>query len=120
MKYILIIALWFVLLSNVLWAKSYIISYEIYDNSSISQVFEVKKELFKQFDELTARVDSIYVGDLLENGTFTIENTSISYKDYTVTVIIGDGLGSYIHGDLVQESCVVKPRGESFVMSLFE
>ena len=120
MKYVLIIALWFVVLSNVLWAKSYVIQYEIYDDSNVTRVFEVKKELFKQFDALVDRVDNIYVGDLLKKKDFTIENCDVTYKDYVVTVVVGDGMGTYIHGELVQESCVVKPRGESIIMSLFE
>lgn len=120
MKYLLIIALWFVVLSNVLWAKAYVIQYEIYDDSNVTRVFEVKKELFKQFDELVDRVDDIYVGDLLEKEILEIDDVVITYKDYKVTVVIGDGLGAYIHGELVQESCVVKPRGESFIISLFE
>ena len=120
MKYVLIIALWFVVLSNVLWAKSYVIQYEIYDDSNVTRVFEVKKELFKQFDALVDRVDNIYVGDLLKKKDFTIENCDVTYKDYVVTVVVGDGMGTYIHGELVQENCVVKPRGESIIMSLFE
>ena len=84
MKYVLIIALWFVVLSNVLWAKSYVIQYEIYDDSNVTRVFEVKKELFKQYDTLVDRVDNIYVGDLLEKEYFIIENSKVTYKDYVV------------------------------------
>jgi hypothetical protein len=78
MKYVLIIALWFVVLSNVLWAKSYVIQYEIYDDSNVTRVFEIKKELFKQFDALVDRVDNIYVGDLLEKEYFIIENSKVA------------------------------------------
>lgn len=122
MKYILFISLWLVVLSNVLWAKSYIISYEIYDDSNVTAVFGAKKALFEQYDEITERVDDIYIGDLLESEieTFIIDQAVVSYENSVVRVVVGDGLGTYIHGELVQESCVVKPRGESWILSWFE
>jgi hypothetical protein len=120
MKYILIIALWFVVLSNVLFAKSYVIQYEIYDDSSESMIFEVKEELFEQFDYMVDRVDAIYVHELLKEHMFYIEGTNIEYHNFMVTVVIGDGLGSYIHGELVEENCVMKPRGESFIKQMLE
>lgn len=120
MKYLILVALWLVVLSNVLFAKSYVIGYEIYDDSNASRIFEVKEELFEQFDVLVNRVDDVYINDLLEEYVFSIDDTVISYKDYKVTVVIGDGMGSYIHGELVEESCVMKPRGESFIIQLFE
>ena len=120
MKYVLLVSMWLLVLSNVLFAKSYVIGYEIYDDSSDSRVFAVKEELFDQFDALVNRVDDVYMNDLLKEYEFNIDNTRITYNDYKVTVVIGDGLGSYIHGELVEESCVMKPQGESFIKQLFE
>ena len=121
MKYIIVVCLWFLLMSNILWAKSYVISYEIYDDSKESSVFEVKKALFNWYDEISEGVDDIYIGDLIENeiSEFEYEDVSITYANNKVTVIIKDGLGVYISGELVEESCVVKPRSTSFIQELF-
>ena len=122
MKYIIVVCLWFLLMSNVLWAKSYVISYEIYDDSTTSSVFEIKKSLFQWYDAISDRVDDVYIGDLIENelGTFELENVTVTYDNNRITLIVGDGLGMYIHGELVEESCVVKPRSTSFIQELFD
>ena len=44
----------------------------------------------------------------------------ISYINNKVTLVIGDGLGVYINGELAKESCVVKPRATSFIQELFD
>ena len=121
MRYIIVICLWLVFMSNSLWAKSYVIGYEIYDDSNDSSVFEVKRELFDWYDSLVSRVDDVYIGELLENelDTFDYNNVSIEYDNHVITLVIGDGFGYYIKGELVEETCVVKPRGTSFIQELF-
>ena len=122
MKYIIVVCLWFLLMSNVLWAKSYVIGYEIYDDSRTSSIFEVKKSLFKWYDDISDRVDDVYIGDLIEQeiDSFDFVDVIVTYDNNRVTLIVGDGLGMYIHGELVKESCVVKPRSTSFIQELFD
>lgn len=122
MKYSIVVCVWLVLMSNVLWAKSYVIGYEIYDDSNVSSVFEVKRLLFNWYDDIASGVDDVYIGRLIENeiDTFKLEDVDVSYVDDKVIVVVGDGLGVYISGELVEESCVVKPRTTSFLKQLFD
>lgn len=122
MKYFLLVGIWLVLLSNVLWAKTYVIGYEIYGDSNNGDVIAIKEDIFRQYDALVDRVDDLYIHQLLKEYSeqFVIDDAVITYDHMVLRVVVGDGMGIYIHGELVQENCMIKPRTESIFQKIFQ
>ena len=102
----IIIALLIVLNVNNVVAKSNDYDFMIYgDSKNLVDVYEVKKDLLKEYKMLIEGLDEIYIEEAIQE---CLNNESVSFENRTLIVLIGDGKGKKIGGKLKANYCEIE------------
>lgn len=115
-KYIIVGIVWFCLLGTKIYSMNESIPYTLHMDSQQDNLYEVKEEILTTYGNIMRGVsdesDGMMIIHNLEQFAFD-EYTIATYKDNTLQVVVGDGKGSYIHGELKRDLfCIpeVKPK----------
>lgn len=119
-KYVIAGIIWFCLLGTKIVSMSEAIPYSLYMDSNRDDVYEVKEEILSTYGELMRGVsnesDGMMIIHNLKQFEFD-EMTSAKFKNNELEVIVGDGKGVYIHGELERKFlCVPEVKPKSLIM----
>lgn len=104
-KKIMIVFLIFLTFTNLkVVAQDHRQYFQIVGDSNYSEdVYRVKNELIHSFQDLVMGLDESEYSAAIKN---TLpEDERISYKNHTVTIVLGDGMGKVLEGELKTNYC---------------
>lgn len=100
------------------------IPYTLYMDSHRDDVYEVKEEILTKYGELMRGVNDESDGMMLIHNLEQFEfddMTTAEFKHNGLEVIVGDGKGAYINGELERTLiCVPEVKPKSFLMEMFD
>lgn len=102
-------------------ARTYVIRYEIYGDMTTDNLIEIKQQMLDTFEMLSDRVDDQYYAVLIAEHLELFESDGIKarYQDGILTLVVKQGNGTCIRGELVKETCTVKPKGSFWLQEVF-
>lgn len=98
-------------------ARTETIRYEIYYDSRSTDIYALKEDVLETFDNLCERVDDSSYASMLvaEQDAFYLDGVSeVSFGWDVLTIRVGDGKGTYLEGELIKQSCEIKPQVTSW------
>lgn len=122
-KYMLVGAVWFCLLGTKIYSMNEAIPYTLYIDSHQDNLYEVKEDILTTYGNIMRGVsdesDGMMVIHNLEQFEFN-ENTTATFKNNTLQVVVGDGQGAFINGELKRDLfCVPEVKPKSLIQQYF-
>lgn len=122
--YMAICCIWLFGLGIVVAGKSETIAYEIRYDSDSEETFEIKETVLMKYQELIRGVHDESVGTMVIHNLDHFmwrDDISASWKNNQLEVVVGDGKGTIIEGDLTSGSlCFPEVKPKSLLAQWFE
>lgn len=122
-KFAIVACVWFVLLGVKVTSSSEAIPYEIYFDSTRSDLYEVKDQILVTYNELMLGVneesDAMMILHNLDQ--FMLDDTmEVSWNKNTLVIQVGDRNGAHITGTLERSMmCMPEVKPKSLLQELF-
>jgi len=89
------------------------------DSGATYDLYEAKQQLIDCFQELTKGVDAKYYDQLIND--YIIVKDNFSFENAVITIILGDGNGKQIEGELKRDYCTNREiETKVFLFELFK
>ena len=115
--YLVAASFWLVMVSSAVISKTTVQTYTLQRGSDTQNSVELKKELLYRYRELVRGVHEESTDVLLVHNLdyFMWENTMrASWENGELYIVVGDGKGATIHGDLdPEEQCIPEVKTKS-------
>lgn len=120
-KYIVMMAVWTILLTGSVIARTYVVRFEIFASDGM-EAMRIKKEMLRCFEEIVDGVDDQYYGSLITEHLMMFEQETIKakFQEGTLVLVSDEGTNYKISGELVKEQCYLKPKGSSWLQEVFK
>ena len=118
-KCIILCFLWLSILSLPIYSEPASITYKIIYDSSMKNVIEIHEEVLQKTAKLFAKSSQDSYETLMKAGytSFTQSDRVATYNNHQLTIIVGDGKGSVVEGNLNEEGvCLPKVKPKSIFM----
>lgn len=123
-KYLLVGFIWFCLLCTKVSSMNEAIPYTLYMDSHRDDVYKVKEEILTTYGELMRGVSDESDGMMLVHNLEQFEfddTTSAQFKNNGLEVIVGDGKGTHITGELERSLiCIPEVKPKSLLLQYLE
>lgn len=73
------------------------------DSKDPAQAYQAKRDLIKDYQTLVEGLDSYCISEAIQYNLVTANN--VSYENHTIKIILGDGLGPQLKGELASDYC---------------
>lgn len=123
-KYAIFCCFWLLVLTIGVTCKTQDMQYVIYSDSSNEKTYEIKNEMLKRYAEIVQGVHEESAVQLVLQNLDTFEwreDLKADWQDNKLQLIIGDGQGSILHGDLESKGiCFPEAKPKSLFAELFQ
>lgn len=123
-KYMIFCCFWFIVLAIGVTGKTQELEFVIYNDSDNAQTYEIKNEVLKRYAEIVRGVHEESALTLVLQNLHQFEWEESIYADWNnnrLELIIGDGSGTIIHGDLEGQSlCFPEAKPTSLFAQWFK
>lgn len=73
------------------------------DTTNPNQAYQVKNDLIKDYQKLVEGLETNCISEAIRYNLIT--NSNISYENHTIKIILGDGQGPKLKGELATNYC---------------
>ena len=103
------------------FSYSYTVVADSNDASDLLELYNVKEKMIDNYETLVFNINETYHAQTIKDNLeyFSGENYKAYYKNNELYIVVGDGNGKSISGDLRRNSCDSKPVRVQFYFSKF-